>query len=723
MKALQSAAVLTCLTTLGTAACAQPVPTAESTLLLTWFDDPTATMAVQWLTGGDLPPRSEGSLTRAEMPVPDLGDGLTFDGNPDDWGTRGLRIDYLAQPDGGWPDPDGGNAAVKLGWTPDGLAVLVTVTDDELTPASLEGWNRQGDRIELRLTGQPGDGFVINVAVGIAEPGQPAATAVLNQYGGADPAVHTAALARTDAGYVAEVLLPWAALKGFTPEVGAGCGFQIEVHDTDGPFAPERIGLLGYAYPTQSYRRAAPLVLAPAGRVDAVRGRVEMRRNAETGGRVLAIGGEPRLIGETVSVKSGEVDVADVLLEDVLGFAGAELPLPAPWNGADPAARLDAVTLELDGRTVAHTNLDAGAWAAAPAAGVVTAVADENAPPSIPHAEVVPFGDSGWFLHRVRLTGLDAGTDYAVAVPGRLDPVRFRTAPATLDEPLVFAEGGDVGTSHHVGMLHDEAAAWDPLFALVGGDCAYGNGVDPETWYDYLKLWNEHLVADGGRSVPMIAAIGNHEVRGSFGKTPDHAPFFNALFGPAFSPRGHYGVLDFGDYASFFLLDSGHTHGHGGQQTKWLAQALTERAAVPHRLACYHVPAYPSHRPFDTRYSAGAREHWVPLFEEHRLDAVFEHHDHTYKRTHRLIGDEPHPDGVLYLGDGCWGRTPRSVDQPLRPYLAVAKSERNVMRVTLNPDGTQDVLAVNEHGEVLDEVRVEDPVAAGSRSQPAGAAR
>ena len=46
------------------------------------------------------------------------------------------------------------------------------------------------------------------------------------------------------------------------------------------------------------------------------------------------------------------------------------------------------------------------------------------------------------------------------------------------------------------------------------------------------------------------------------------------------------------------------------------------------------------------------------------------------------------------------------MDTPLRPYLAVAKSERNVMRVTLKPDGTQDVLAVNEDGEVLDDIMI-----------------
>ena len=124
-----------------------------------------------------------------------------------------------------------------------------------------------------------------------------------------------------------------------------------------------------------------------------------------------------------------------------------------------------------------------------------------------------------------------------------------------------------------------------------------------------------------------------HEVDGSYGKTKENAPFFYALFGPLYPNKGTYQTLDFGDYLSLFMLDSGHTAKHSGQQTKWLSKALTDRPDVLHRFAAYHVPAYPSHRPYDTHLSTNARTHWVPLFEKHQVDAVFEHHDHTYK-TH-----------------------------------------------------------------------------------------
>ena len=156
--------------------CAQPVPSAESTLLLTWFDDPTTTMAVQWLVEGDLPPRAEGAAATADTPVPAFDakqiDALVFDGEPGDWGKAGLRVDHLPEPNGHWPDPTG-MAALRAAWTPYGLAVLVTVTDDELTapPLKKTSWGPRivGDRVEFRLTGADPTGESLRFAVGLPD--------------------------------------------------------------------------------------------------------------------------------------------------------------------------------------------------------------------------------------------------------------------------------------------------------------------------------------------------------------------------------------------------------------------------------------------------------------------------------------------------------------------------------------------------------------------------
>ena len=145
---------------------------------------------------------------------------------------------------------------------------------------------------------------------------------------------------------------------------------------------------------------------------------------------------------------------------------------------------------------------------------------------------------------------------------------------------------------------------------------------------------------------------------------------FDGLF-----PETGYNTLDFGDYLSLVLLDTNHTSKVAGAQTEWLDKALAARRDLPHTIVVNHVPAYPSHRnPKGTVSKDGKkvfgtgedqREHWVPLFDKHRVPVVLEHHDHTFKRTKPLVGGLQNDNGVLYLGDGSWGRLriPRPDDQ------------------------------------------------------------
>src|SRR5262249_48443694 len=132
------------------------------------------------------------------------------------------------------------------------------------------------------------------------------------------------------------------------------------------------------------------------------------------------------------------------------------------------------------------------------------------------------------------------------------------------------------------------------------------------------------------------------EVRGSYGKTLKEATFFTPLFGGLYR-EASYATLDFGDYLSLVLLDSGHAAKVGGDQTEWLDKALAGRAGRPHLIAVNHVPCYPSYRAAEGkggRFGTGEeqRKFWVPLFERHEVDLVLEHHDHTFKRTHPLRG-------------------------------------------------------------------------------------
>lgn len=325
--------------------------------------------------------------------------------------------------------------------------------------------------------------------------------------------------------------------------------------------------------------------------------------------------------------------------------------------------------------------------------------------------EILEFPQASQYLiHRVELKNLQSNTEYVFRVVPYREEYHFLTAPAHLEKELRFVVGGDM---YHDGIptlikTSQKAAQTSPLFALIGGDISYAVKSSSvsyqliDRWIDWIKVWHTYMVTPQGFLIPVISAIGNHDLIGGFDQTPAQATVFSALF--PMPGKRIYNVLDFPPYLSIMILDSGHANPIAGQQTNWLRNVLSERQHVTHRIAIYHVPAYPSIRDHQNKYSSDIRSNWVPLFEQWGVQAAFEHHDHAYKRTHPLLKGRIHPAGVVYLGDGGWG-----VDKPrkykgrrLCPYLAKFASARHFITVTLTPF-QQQYKSINDQGQILDE--------------------
>jgi acid phosphatase type 7 len=326
-----------------------------------------------------------------------------------------------------------------------------------------------------------------------------------------------------------------------------------------------------------------------------------------------------------------------------------------------------------------------------------------------------PFPFSKRTVHRVELAALQPGATYQFRFSPGTPVYSFRTMPRQATRPIRFVAGGDVRHRQEwMEAANRLAARMDPDFIVWGGDLAYADGREDRAgnWHEFFDAIRNSLVTPEGRVIPVLAAIGNHEVRGGFhfnmeGYVQDAAtraalaPYYFTLFAMPGQPG--YNVLDFGDYLSIFLLDSNHTNPVAGTQTEWLAQALATRQEVPHLFPVYHVTAYPSHRSFEDRTSREIRQHWVPLFERFNVRVAFENHDHTYKRTVPIRANQPHPQGIVYIGDGCWGVSPRSVHDPAATwYLEKALSTRHVILVTVDRTH-QHFLVVDEQGKVIDE--------------------
>ena len=95
------------------------------------------------------------------------------------------------------------------------------------------------------------------------------------------------------------------------------------------------------------------------------------------------------------------------------------------------------------------------------------------------------------------------------------------------------------------------------------------------------------------------------------------------------------------------------------------------------------------------------RKHWVPLFEKHRVPVILEHHDHCFKRTLPLIDGTEKANGVVYLGDGSWGRLRAAGDPGKVDHLAASSQEYHMTLHRIQGE-ERFHLAINEEGKIMD---------------------
>ncbi|MBI1319990.1 MAG: hypothetical protein GC168_13760 [Candidatus Hydrogenedens sp.] len=290
-------------------------------------------------------------------------------------------------------------------------------------------------------------------------------------------------------------------------------------------------------------------------------------------------------------------------------------------------------------------------------------------------------------IHWVELTGLTPGETYycvagdpAVALTGE---IKFRTIRSG-DVPITFTQGGDMGTSSAVGQLMAAAAQLEPDFMVFGGDCAYEDGslANYAAWDTVLNYYEDNMVTPQGYTVPMLVAIGNHEVQGGWGQTPAQAPFYYNYFAQAGNQA--YFTRAFGSNLMMIALDSGHTTSITGTQATWLSSTLASVASYPYRFAVYHVPMYPSVRSFTGDSNiVNVRNGWRAIFDQYQLTTALENHDHALKRTKVLKNDQPDPNGTFYVGDGCMGQTVRNPDQAGNYYLERAVPVQHFWKIEI----------------------------------------
>jgi len=688
-------------------------------LLLTWKEDPTSTMVLQWLQEGQLNLLAESSSEEeryGKLPLLE-GSALSLDG---DWTSKARKVAFLADGDHDPQPRDGFEATLFLGWTEEGLLLGFDVEDPEIWehPEEANIWDGDGVEIFISPSGVPEERLQLVIA-----PGRDPELDTRHRYYGplSERSDHDWGT-RIDVhaegnSYQIRVLIPWSDLPSLNGEVDEVLLLQTYVNRRDA--SGEDFHWVGlhpsrYAHGNPGIGYAFQLGSSPIGATEWVRAEVSQPGDAAA---TLNLYGDVESAGTTVTLRTGEIPLGETTLEwDGQRSHGAiAIPLPPEdrrWGHLMIESEGIAFTIPAPSSAIYQYYA-----APEPIAVAVWAVdeAEEDASVHLPEVAAVEVW-AGKFRQRVALTGLKPDTRYRFrAGEGQLD-YGFRTMPATLNRPIRFATGGD--TRHRqdwMEQVNRVALSYEPEFLVWGGDLAYADGRSDRAyrWAEWFDA-NYNALLDEERNVlPIVVCIGNHEVIGGYYTAHSDyeqtdafresiAPYFYDLF--AFPGQPGWGALDFGDYLSFIILDSAHSNPVEGKQTDWLASALEERQGITHLFPVYHVPAFPSHRPYTGRVATAVRENWVPLFEANQVRIAFEHHDHTYKRTHPIRSEGVADDGIIYFGDGAWGVGVRPGDSRDEWYINQFASERHAIIVTL--DGKErHFLVVNEDGEVIDELR------------------
>ena len=310
-------------------------------------------------------------------------------------------------------------------------------------------------------------------------------------------------------------------------------------------------------------------------------------------------------------------------------------------------------------------------------------------------------GMHAW-THNVFLGELEPATRYYLTVVSdgeASEEYYFKTAPND-DRPVRLVAVGDsrtpaAGRTHpdnerrQVNALMARLMEEHPDIIALAHGADYTNRAYWSQLYWWLKDHAEATTTSDNRLLPIIPSRGNHDLDVGFEEKfwwPDRQ-------------NDYYYTTHLNTEAALITLNT--EISRGGDQRDWLEAQLTElRPEKRWLLAMYHRPAYPSVRDYGS--GSAQRRAWVPLFEEHGLDAAYESHDHALKRSYPIFdGQVDHRRGIVYFGDGGAGVPQRHPD-PSRWYLEVTGRHHHTHLISFHRDRLH-IQAINIDEEIVDD--------------------
>ncbi len=285
---------------------------------------------------------------------------------------------------------------------------------------------------------------------------------------------------------------------------------------------------------------------------------------------------------------------------------------------------------------------------------------------------IVPVPLTSRWVHWFRCSGLEPDTAYEFRLEESNVLGWFRTMPHNLTRPIRIALTSDIFHTPETMDAHARLggmSCYDPDVMIMAGDFAHDDGFRVERVEHFWRAWFTWCAGAGGRLIPLVSQIGNHDGgvdednRFMWLKPFDWIHYTYCFFPqpPGASDRT-FGVIDVGSYLSVISLDTGHVH-PVDHQTDWLADTLGQRCDGRLLLPSFHVSPYPGSYDYDDQGADRIRDEWGPLFfRAPGVRLAHSGHNHVYAWSPRIKVNRSHPEGVLYLGQGCgFGTRPRDL--------------------------------------------------------------
>jgi hypothetical protein len=303
-------------------------------------------------------------------------------------------------------------------------------------------------------------------------------------------------------------------------------------------------------------------------------------------------------------------------------------------------------------------------------------------------------------VHRVRVTGLPAGTTAYTVRSGSASATGTVRRAAPAGQPFTFAVIGDYGAgTREEAQNAAQIGRYDSDFLQTVGDNLYPSSgfPDPDPLTTYSDLDWRFFKYMGGvlRTQAFFTANGNHEYYAD-------GQWWNAI--PMPGSNNSYYSYDWGD-AHFLVLDTMRPSDVDSAQYSFARRDLAGAGARNAKWRIVVQPTPPYNATTSERGgSLEARTSLVPLFQKNGVDLVLSGDAHNYQRSYPLLnGKRATRGGVTYVvtGGGGNGKNGFSIDGP--SWLAARAATFETLKVEVSSTALK-VSAIASSGRLLDSV-------------------